>query len=146
MEQQKELTEKKADCGLKCTGFVGSLDQSTLSLKTAQCSLFEDLNESYSIFPKSGMMQSGNVYRVQHLEYNRVGKDYIVLPTPIRSAYKGASKKRFFGSAFHQSNFHEYIRDGKEDGIYPNPELMEVLMSFPISWTELRQSETQSSQ
>lgn len=37
----------------------------------------EDSSTSYMDFPKSGMMHSGNVYRVASLDCNNVGKEYI---------------------------------------------------------------------
>ena len=57
-------------------------------------------------------------------------------PTPCVSSAKGSPCNRYFGSPTYRGNFHEYIRDGEGDGIYPNPELSEALMSFPTSWTE----------
>jgi len=139
LEKVSELEVKEAAYGLKCTVFVGSLDQSTLSLKTAQCSLFEDLSKSFATFPKSGIMQNGNVYLAPTLEYNRVESDYIVLPTPTKSTAKGAARNRYFGSPTYRGNIHEYIRDGEQDSLYPHPDLLENLMSFPIGWTELSQ-------
>ena len=136
LEKVSELSVKEAAYGLKCIELYGMLDPGTLSLKTAQCSLFEGSSKSYATFPKSGMMQNGNVYRVPTLEYNRVESDYIVLPTPMKSTANGAVKNRYFGSPTYRGNYHEYIRDGERDGIYPNPELSEALMGFPISWTE----------
>ena len=82
LEKVSELQVHEADYGVKCLELYGKLDPDTSSLKTAQCCLFEDLSKSYATFPKSGMMRNGNVYQVQTLAYNRVGNDYIVLPTP----------------------------------------------------------------
>jgi len=126
LEKVSELQAKEAAYGLKCTAFVGRLDPNTLSLKTAQCSLFEDLSKSYATFPKSGIMQNGNVYQAPTLEYNRVGSDYIVLPTPTKSTVKGAVRNRYFGSHTYRGNIHEYIRDGEQDSIYPHPSLLGV--------------------
>lgn len=95
-----------------------------------------DLNTSYMDFPKSGMMHNGNVYKVASLDCNNVGKGYTSLPTPAVSSAKGSPRNRYFGSPTYRGNYHEYIRDGESDGIYPNPELSEALMTFPISWTE----------
>nr|WP_245905187.1 hypothetical protein [Pontibacter mucosus] len=89
-------------------------------------------------FPKSGMMRNGNVYQAPHLECSSVGKEYILLPTPATSHYKGSIRGRYFGSKSYKSNLPEFIRDGFDDPIYPNPELYEVLMTFPTSWTELK--------
>lgn len=108
----------------------------TCSLKTAQCSLFGDSSKSYATFPKSGMMRNGNVYLAPTLAYNRIGSDYIVLPTPAKSTAKGALKNRYFGSPTYRGNLHEYIRDGEQDSQYPHPALLESLMGFPIGWTE----------
>nr|WP_255473993.1 hypothetical protein [Pontibacter qinzhouensis] len=98
---------------------------------------------SYIRFPKSGTMQNGNVYRAPHLECNRVGKEFIVLPTPTVSDSKGSGKSRYFQSQNYHGNFREYIRDGEHDPIYPNPALSEALMTFPTGWSELRPTETQ---
>nr|UVX55016.1 MAG: hypothetical protein [Bacteriophage sp.] len=96
----------------------------------------EDLNTSYMDFPKSGMMHNGSVYKVASLDCNNVGKGYISLPTPAVSSAKGSPRNRYFGSPTYWGNYREYIRDGESDGIYPNPELSEALMTFPVSWTE----------
>lgn len=112
------------------------LDLDTCSLKTAQCSLFGDSSKSYATFPKSGMMRNGNVYLAQTLAYNRVGNDYIVLPTPTKSIAKGACKNRYFGSPTYRGNLHEFIRDGEQDSQYPHPSLLEKIMNFPTGWSE----------
>lgn len=115
---------------------VREVDLNTCSLKTAQCSLFGDSSKSYATFPKSGMMRNGNVYLAPTLAYNRIGSDYIVLPTPAKSTAKGALRNRYFGSPTYRGNLHEYIRDGEQDSQYPHPALLESLMGFPIGWTE----------
>ena len=84
----------------------------------------------------SGMMRNGNVYLAPTLAYNRIGSDYIVLPTPAKSTANGALKNRYFGSPTYRGNLHEYIRDGEQDSQYPHPALLESLMGFPIGWTE----------
>lgn len=136
LEKVSELQVQGAAYGLKCTELYGKLDLHTSSLKTAQCCLFEDLNECYAIFPKSGIMLNGNVYQAQTLAYNRVGSDYIVLPTPRKSTAKGAVRNRYFGSPTYRGNLEEYIRDGERDSLYPHPALLENLMNFPTGWTE----------
>lgn len=136
LEKVSELQVKEVAYGLKCTELYGKLDQDTSSLKTAQCCLFEDLNESYAMFPESGIMQNGNVYLARTLAFNKVGNDYIVLPTPRKSTAKGAMRTRFFGCPTYRGNLEEYIRDGKQDSLYPHPVLLENLMNFPIGWTE----------
>lgn len=136
LEKVSELSVKEAAYGLKCVELYGKLDLNTSSLKTAQCSLFGDSNESYATFPKSGIMQNGNVYQAPILAYNRVGNDYIVLPTPVKSTANGACRNRYFGSPTYRGNIHEYIRDGEQDSQYLHPALLENIMNFPIGWTE----------
>lgn len=136
LEKVSELSVKEAAYGLKCSELYGKLDPVTCSLKTAQCSLFGDSSKSYATFPKSGMMRNGNVYLAPTLAYNRIGSDYIVLPTPAKSTANGALKNRYFGSPTYRGNLHEYIRDGEQDSQYPHPALLESLMGFPIGWTE----------
>lgn len=136
LEKVSELQVNEAAYGPKCTELYGKLDPSTLSLKTARCCLDEDSNTSYAVFPKSGIMQNGNVYQVPTLAYNRVGKDYIVLPTPRVSTTKGAVRNRYFGSLTYRGNLEEYIRDGETDSPYPHPNFLECLMGFPTGWTE----------
>ena len=135
-EKWKVSKENALGCGVKCLELYGTLDLVTSSLKTRQLCLFEDLSGSYATFPKSGMMQNGNVYQAPTLVYNRVGNGYIVLPTPVKSTANGACKNRYFGSPTYRGNIHEYIRDGEQDSQYPHPDFLESLMNFPIGWTE----------
>ena len=135
-EKAQELRAAGLDYGGTCTelsemsGPIMSLSKMALDLEN------EDSSTSYMDFPKSGMMHSGNVYKVASLDCNNVGKEYISLPAPCVSSANGSIRNRFFGSPTYSGNFHEYIRDGESDGIYPNPELPEAPMSFPTSWTE----------
>lgn len=92
-EQWKELTATEAVYGTKCLEYVGRLDPNTLSLKTAQLSLLEDLNKSYATFPKSGMMRNGNVYRTLLLDTHTREREYTLLPTPTKSDYKATYAK-----------------------------------------------------
>ena len=136
LEKAQELREAGQDCGGTCTELSGKSDPIMSLSKIALYLESEDSNTSYMDFPKSGMMHSGSVYKVPSLDYNNVGKEYILLPTPRVSSANGSPRNRFFGSPTYRGNLEEYIRDGETDGPYPNPELSETLMGFPTSWTE----------
>ncbi len=136
LEKAQALREAGRDYGGKCYELLQASDPIMSLSKTAHYLENEDLNTSYMDFPKSGMMHNGSVYKVASLDCNNVGKGYISLPTPAVSSAKGSPRSRYFGSPTYRGNYHEYIRDGESDGIYPNPELSEALMTFPISWTE----------
>ena len=136
LEKAQELREAGLDYGDKCTELSEKSDPIMSLSKIALYLESEDSNTSYMDFPKSGMMHSGSVYKVPSLDYNNVGKEYILLPTPRVSSANGSPRNRFFGSLTYRGNLEEYIRDGETDGAYPNPELSEALMGFPTSWTE----------
>ena len=136
LEKAQELRAAGLDYGDTCTELLEKSDPIMSLSKIALNLESEDSNTSYLDFPKSGMMHSGSVYKVASLDCNNVGNEYILLPTPCVSSAKGSPRNRFFGSPTYRGNFREYIRDGESDGIYPNPELSEALMSFPTSWTE----------
>jgi hypothetical protein len=58
--------------------------------------------------------------------------------------YRGSSKAKFRGSkSFRGAKMSEGLRTCKDDPIYLNPSFAEVVMGFPIGWTELPASETQ---
>lgn len=138
----KVLKEKGLDYGVRCLELYGKLDLNTSSLKTAQCSLFEDSKESYATFSKSGMMRNGNVYRIPLLDSPIGEKECIYVLTPTRTdglRYKfsltSLSKKRnhSIGSLAEclAVNF----------GVKITPSFCEWIMGFPIMYTELKQSE-----
>jgi hypothetical protein len=61
------LLEAEVPCGNIWQGLLGRYDPSTHSLKTAQCSLFEDLKPSSVTLPRWGSMQNGELYQRQTL-------------------------------------------------------------------------------
>ncbi|HEX5704919.1 MAG TPA: hypothetical protein VFX97_17105 [Pyrinomonadaceae bacterium] len=66
-----------------------------------------------------------------------------MLPTIGKNEFKGSSKDRYRGSVnFHGAKMSEGLRTCEDDPIYLNPSFAEVVMGFPIGWTELDQSET----
>ena len=68
-----------------------------------------------------------------------------LLPTILRTEYKGSQKNRYKGSTdFHGAKMSEGLRICKEDPIYLNPYFAEVVMGFPSGWTELNAVEMQS--
>lgn len=136
LAKEKEYKVNDLDYGVKPGELLAKLDPASSSWKTPQCSLFEDSEQSLQIWPKSGMTRNGNAYTQKHLDCNMVGKEFILLPTPVKSSY-GSAMKRFFKSQFYKGNLQEYVRDGVNDPIYLNPEVSEVLLNFPISWTEI---------
>ena len=139
-EKWQELKGKEADFGLKCFEFVGKLDRNTSSLKTAQLCLFEDLNKSYATFPKSGMMQNGNVFLTSLLDTPTKEKDCTLLPTPTKSDHKATFANiepltRYLESG-HQIRMMDILC---QKGFTKSQRVMllEMVMGFNIGHTEL---------
>jgi hypothetical protein len=66
--KEQGLTENGRECGERWQGLLARYDPSTHSLRTAQCSLFEDLNESLQTWPRWGSMRNGECYQQPMLE------------------------------------------------------------------------------
>ncbi len=65
-----------------------------------------------------------------------------LLPTPSTSDAKGASAKRFNGSAHSHGNLREVLRSGPTAGQYPHPEFVEYMMGYPTGHSDLKPSAT----
>ncbi len=139
-EKWRELPEKEADCGVKCLELFGKLDLYTCSLKTAQLSLFEDSNESYATFPRSGIMQNGRLFQTCLLDTLIGERGYMLLPTPTKSDYKATfanidALTRYFNSG-HQIRMMDILCQ-KGFSKCQRVKLLEMAMGFDIGHTEL---------
>ena len=76
------LKEKDQVCGKKCPALLAKYDLNTSSWKTAQCSLFEDLEQSLEIFPKWGMTVNGELFLHRMWEPTISGKEFGSWATP----------------------------------------------------------------
>ena len=64
-------------------------------------------------------------------------------PTMGKNEFKGAAKKRHRGSVhFRGAKMSEGLRSLETDPIYLHPSFAEIVMGYPIGWTELEPSET----
>lgn len=139
-EKWKVSPDQDLGCGVRCLELYGTLDLSTSSLKTVQLSLFEDSKKSYAIFPKSGISQSGNVYRTSLLDTHIGGRGSMLLPTPTKSDSKATFANmepliRYLGSG-HQIRMMDILcRKGFTKS--QRVKLLEMAMGFDIGHTEL---------
>jgi len=63
----------------------------------------------------------------------------LTLPTIGANEYKGASKNRFINSPdFHGAKMSEGLRTCETDPIYLNPSFAELVMMWPMGWTDLK--------
>lgn len=67
----------------------------------------------------------------------------LTLPTIGANEGKGSSKKRFIGSPdFRGAKISEGLRNCETDPIYLNPLFAELVMMWPLGWTDLKPLET----
>jgi hypothetical protein len=72
---------KEAAFGLKCSASFAKLDRDSCLWKTAQCSLFEDLEQSLEIWPRWGSMRDGECWALPTLEPRIYAKEFGLWPT-----------------------------------------------------------------
>jgi hypothetical protein len=142
-----------------------SYDPGSSSWKTSQQSLFEGFQQSLEVLPKSGMTVSGRLYQLHKPEppisdagglQSRTQQPLdttcgtnSLLPTPTVNESKnnpsGASQWARNGSLnVEAAKMHGLNKiTGKDFQL--NPQFVEEMMGFPIGWTDLNHSETQSS-
>ena len=136
----QDCKEIGADCGEKWQGSLAKYDPDTSSWKTAQCLLFGDLEESLEKFPNWGIMLNGELWELPIPDFLTEENEYgSWVPTPTASMWRGAARKRFFGSQDYKASFTmEWIRTSKDCDQYFDPVYAEALMGFPIKWTDLK--------
>ena len=85
-ERERESKESAPDCGNSSTELLAKWDQQSSMWKTAQCSLFEDLELSLETWPRAGSMRNGECYQQEMLADATCVKDAgLSLPTPTCS-------------------------------------------------------------
>ena len=97
--QAKEsgLTESVQDFGEKWQGSFAKYNRDTHSLRTHQCSLFEDSTEYCVTLPKWGLMLNGECWEQQTLEHCTKGIESGLspnLPPPLEMANTNNTKRR----------------------------------------------------
>lgn len=96
---------------------------------------FEEYSET---LPTWGLMSDGVLIQPVGLELYIDESEFFLLPTPNASMWRGAAKTRYKGSKnYHASHTPEALRSGIDDYQYINPNFVELLMGFPIKWTDL---------
>ena len=133
---EKELKGAKAECGPICPESFAKLDLDMCLWKTHQHSLFGGLEQFLEIWPRWGMMQNGECFRLEMLAHDTSVREFGLSPTigtPIKSQ---RSRSEHFTSP--AKNPYELC----PKGYLPHPEWVENLMGWPIGWTDLKELET----
>ena len=129
--QEKELVsqEKGLVCGNTWPALLAKYNQSTHSWKTAQCSLFEDLELSLETFPKWGMTVGMELYPLPVLVQTTSETESGLWPTP--NTLEGLKPKKIErimeynqkarpGRSYASMNLREQVVYGKQP-IWPTP-------------------------
>ncbi len=140
-EEGKESEGPGVGCGSKWPESFATFDRALSSWKTRQRWLFEDLDVSLETWPRWGLMLHGECWErtmpALRINANESGS----WPTPQRVDYKGAcanSKTNQRSAAWKIWSQGKY----QTGSIYPNPTAYEVLMGWPMGWTESKPLET----
>jgi hypothetical protein len=139
----QELTESAAELGGKWRASFVKWNPDLCLWKTHQCSLLGDLEPFLETWPQWGLMHDGECWEQRTLEQSIRGTESGLLPTPVKSDYKGTSKNSKFQS---RSIQYKAWDDGTgASTLYPNPLAYEVLMGWPQRWTDLKPLEMDKS-
>lgn len=141
----KASMPRDRDYGQSLPELLASYDPDLQSWRTSQTCLMAllkneagGLGEFSETWPRSGMMQNGIAYHLPTLAAGQGGTEYGYLPTPTAvTDPKGSPRNRYYGSATYRSLLREYLRDGEDDPIYPNPRVSEAILGYPQDYTLL---------
>ena len=135
-EKERALAGGEAQCGNTWRELLARYNPDTLSWKTAQCSLLEDLEQSLEIWPRWGSMRNGECYRQPMLAQTIKEKESGSWATPTACDWKGTHHATNYSARKAQ---YLNLTGGAVTGtIYPNPITYEVLMGWPKGWTDLK--------
>ena len=82
-DAEQALTASDQECGERWPGWLAKFDPSTSSLKTPQCSLFEEEPELLQTLPRSGTTVAGTLWEQQTLVHRISETDFgLSVPTP----------------------------------------------------------------
>ena len=151
-EKEEELKPKEVECGERWQGLLARLDPNTHLWKIPQCSLLEDSEQSLETWPRWGTMQNGVCWDMTHLEVSNAETESGLLPTPTKNLFShwSSAKAKVLTNGIRKSGVkvgsilwwdmtEQHIRlGGLEEKTIPDPLCGEVVMEWPMGWTELQ--------
>ena len=104
-DEVQESQESAADFGRNLRGLLAKYDHASCLWKTAQCSLFADLEQSLETFPRWGSMRSGGLFQRQIAVPPIKGKESGLWLTPRASdTGKGERQETFLARMGNRSD------------------------------------------
>jgi hypothetical protein len=131
-EQAQESKATEAGCGRKWEGSFARYDRDSHGWKTPQCSLLGGLIVFSETWPRWGSMRNGECWERTTLALATTGSEYGSLPTPTARDYKDGWVQRYRDGVLQLDTL------GRAIGGPVNPEFSELLMAWPIGWTDLK--------
>lgn len=142
----KALMVNEADFGQSSLEPFAWYDQKSHCWRTWQSCSNEVWERFSDNWPESGMTHNGVAYRLKPSVCHILEKDFISLPTPCASDYKGSSRKRYRGSQdYRGGRITEALRTCPEDPCYTHPNFAEAVMGLPRDFTALETETLQPS-
>ena len=153
LEKGQELMESEAECGDKWRASFTKYDHDSSLWKTHQCLLLGDLEEFSETWPTWGLMRNGECWDMTDSVVNTGETEFGLLPTPVRNlfAHWSSAKAKFSNNGKRKSGVkvgsilwwemtEQHLRLGglEEKKMIPDPSCGEVVMGWPMGWTELR--------
>lgn len=132
---KQESKDRNLDCGRRCGESFASYDPVSCLWRTSQFCLGGEREEYSGTWPQSGMMRSGAAFSRPTLVSRTKESVFSLLPTvTVCGNYnqKGASATSGDGL---------FTVVKRLTGFYPAAEFCEVMMGFPLGWTELEELE-----
>ena len=144
-EKAQASTAHAAECGGIWHASLAKYDRDSRLWKTRQSSLLAGLDEYSETWPKWGTMRDGECWAQNTPAQFIADTGYGFLPTPVLSDCNGGGWR--IKSPRLQMTSLKYFAHAK----YANknwktshliPEFVEIIMRFPLGWTELKPLET----
>ena len=135
---ETDLTANDPAFGDRWHESLAKYDHGLRGWRTAQCSLFADLELCLEIWPRWGSMRNGECYQQPMLVQPTFGKESGYLPTPMATDWKGGttSIRRDTGKQ-RLDQFRDWIKC-LHGLTYPIPEHSEAVMGWPSGWSDLK--------
>ena len=127
------------ECGSTWPEWWARFDPDSCSWKTRQPSLFEDLEQSLEIWPRSGLMRRGRCFPLPTLERPMCERGSGLWPTPQKQDVRHAAPTPWEL---------EKVKQGGQPHLHTalgwvvHPHSSEWLMGWPIGHTDLQPLET----
>lgn len=148
LESEPALPASAQGFGANTRGLLASYDPDTCLWKTLQRSLFEEWEQSLEIWPTSGMTRNGIAYQLPRLALPIPEVEYSLWPTPTASQARDLdfsmeqaikrlrrNQRNGFQTGPAGGSLTDRVID--ECGGYPTAGFVELLMGFPLGWTDL---------